>query len=66
MNMEILRPDPNEKCECCDSAQTDIVYDASDQKLKKVCERHARLIIAQGNPEYCEVCQNCGCWMPIN
>ncbi len=30
------------------------------------CRTHTDVVSDEGNPEYTQVCPNCGCWTPVN
>jgi hypothetical protein len=56
------------ECEAdgCAAPAERLVYSRDRREVAACCRRHADAVVDERNPEYDEVCANCGCLLPIN
>ena len=50
----------------CKAKATDIVYSNNLRTVIFCCEPCSDLVVDEGNPEYLDSCNNCGCRQGIN
>lgn len=50
----------------CKDKADDVVYDRCVKQVVRCCTRHADALLYYDNTEYCQLCPNCGCDIPIN
>jgi len=50
----------------CPSMATSMVYSRKLDKVVLCCEPHADIVVDEHNPEYTDICENCGCMYGVN
>lgn len=52
--------------EDCVRLATMVVYSRNRDNIIKCCIVHADIVVEETGPEYTDICENCGCMLPIN